>query len=65
MKNSKQKIKVTIHQTKIVSSVVVPFYMKLKINEVCQISDQISEKLFDYNKVNKYVIEEFYLRIKH
>ena len=52
LKSNKQQIKVTIHQTKIVSSILPSFYMKLKVNEVSQISDKISDKLYDYNKVN-------------
>ena len=49
----KNYLKLTIHQTKIISSSYFykTFSLKLKVLEQVLISDKISGKLFDYNKV--------------
>lgn len=50
---SKNYLKLTIHQTKIVSSAYFDktYSLKIKVSEQSLISDKISGKFFDYNKV--------------
>ena len=51
---AKNHLKITLHQTKIISSLFYNtiFSLKLKVLEQTLISDKISGKFFDYNKVS-------------
>lgn len=51
LKNTKQQIKLTIHKTEIVSNMIQSFYLKMNANEITFITDKITEKFYDYNKV--------------
>jgi hypothetical protein len=51
LKHNKQQIKVTVHQTKIVSDALQSFFLKIKVGENFQNSEKISEKVFDIKKV--------------
>lgn len=51
LKNNKQQIKVTIHQTKLTSPLFQSFFLNLKLNDISLFTDKITEKVYDYNKV--------------
>ena len=51
LKNSKQQIKLTIHQIKIVSSMLQSFFLKMSVNESIQFTDKLIENVFDHKKV--------------
>ena len=65
MKSKIEQLKVTIHQTKVVSNTMLnSFSLKIKIEGNSQNSDKITEKVFDYNKVKVIIIKEFRVRSK-
>jgi hypothetical protein len=51
LKNNKQQIKLTIHQTKLISPLFQSFFFNLKLNDMSLYTDKITEKVYDYNKV--------------
>ena len=51
LKNNKQQIKVTIHQTKLTYPLFQSFFLNLKLNDISLFTDKITEKVYDYNKV--------------
>ena len=62
IKHNIHQIKVTIHQAKIVSNTNLNSYsLKVKVNDNYQISDKITEKNLDYNKVKINLSKSFLL----